>query len=176
MKRRARAIAASISPVKRLGLLALVFTFALQAYFIQTHLHPQQFAPVMAVTLAADDPASHLPADPLDPITCKLCREIVHSGAAMAPAALPCFSCSTGSPPPFPSRNCRPPPWRRKPAGKAAVLPPTDLPILARVMRKTRPRIDRRALPCLFGFGVQSCSVRTCFAAQAPPFFSHSQP
>ena len=33
MKRRARVIAASISPVKRLGLLALVFAFALQAYF-----------------------------------------------------------------------------------------------------------------------------------------------
>ena len=85
MKRRARVIAASVSPVKRLGLLALVFAFALQAYFVQTHLHPQQFAPV--VSQLAGDPASQLPADPLDPITCKLCREIVHAGTAMAPAA-----------------------------------------------------------------------------------------
>lgn len=87
MKRRARVIAASISPVKRLGLLALVLAFALQAYFVQTHLHPQQFAPVHTQALLSDDPAPQLPADPLDPITCKLCREIVHAGAAIAPAA-----------------------------------------------------------------------------------------
>ena len=87
MKRRARVIAASVSPVKRLGLLVLVFAFALQAYFVQTHLHPQQFAPVQAQALPADGPAPQLPADPLDPVTCKLCREIVRSGAAMAPAA-----------------------------------------------------------------------------------------
>ena len=85
MKRRARVIAASISPVKRLGLFVLVFAFALQAYFVQTHLHPQQFAPAQSIALLSDSPAP--PADPLDPITCKLCREIVHSGAAITPAA-----------------------------------------------------------------------------------------
>jgi hypothetical protein len=95
MKRHARVIAASISPVKRLGLLALVFAFALQSYFVQTHLHPQQFAPAQAMAMLSDgltpdvapDLAPQLPADPLDPITCKLCREIVHAGAAITPAA-----------------------------------------------------------------------------------------
>jgi hypothetical protein len=91
MKRRARVIAASLSPVKRLGLLALVFAFALQAYFVQTHLHPQQFAPAQTMAMLSDGlthgVAPQLPADPLDPITCKLCREIVHAGAAITPAA-----------------------------------------------------------------------------------------
>jgi hypothetical protein len=95
MKRRARVIAASISPVKRLGLFALVFAFALQAYFVQTHLHPPQLAPAQATALLSDGltpgvapgVAPQLPADPLDPITCKLCREIVHTGTAIMPAA-----------------------------------------------------------------------------------------
>ena len=86
MKRRARVLAASIAPVKRLGLLALVFAFALQAYFVQTHLHPQQFAPAKISALMSDD-GQQLPADPLDPATCKLCREIVFSGAAITPVA-----------------------------------------------------------------------------------------
>ena len=85
MKRRTRVLAASIAPVKRLGLLALVFAFALQAYFVQTHLHPQQFAP--AQTLALSDDGQSLTADPLDPALCKLCREIVFSGVAITPAA-----------------------------------------------------------------------------------------
>jgi hypothetical protein len=85
MKRRTRAIA-PVAPVKRLGLLALVLAFALQAYFVQTHLHPAQFTPAKAVT-QSDGGGQQLPADPLDPATCKLCREIVHSGAAITPMA-----------------------------------------------------------------------------------------
>jgi hypothetical protein len=89
MKRRTRALAASIAPVKRLGLLALVFAFALQSYFVQTHLHPQQLAPVHA--LSAGGAEVQVPVDPLDPATCKLCREIIHAGAAIAPA-VPTFT------------------------------------------------------------------------------------
>ena len=84
MKRRARALAASIAPVKRLGLLALVFAFALQAYFIQTHLHLQQLAPAKLQTMVSDGTAS---VDPLDPATCKLCSEIIHNGATITPSA-----------------------------------------------------------------------------------------
>jgi hypothetical protein len=86
MKRRARVIAASLAPVKRFGLLALVFVFALQAYFVQTHIHAQITAPLFKMA-AAEAPGAPLPSDPLDPATCKLCREIVHAGAAITPAA-----------------------------------------------------------------------------------------
>jgi hypothetical protein len=85
MKRRSRALAASIAPVKRLGLLALVFAFALQAYFVQTHFHLQQLAPAKVQATLSDGTGS--PVDPLDPATCKLCREIIHTGATITPAA-----------------------------------------------------------------------------------------
>jgi hypothetical protein len=86
MKRRARILAASIAPVRRLGLLALVLAFALQAYFVQTHLHPQRFAPASGQAMLSDGPLKAA-ADPLDPTTCKLCREILHAGTAITPAA-----------------------------------------------------------------------------------------
>ena len=73
-----------MQPVKRLALLALVLAFTLQAYFVQTHIHPQLVAPLMTV-MASD--SAPLPADPLDPATCKLCREIVSFGNAVTPAA-----------------------------------------------------------------------------------------
>jgi hypothetical protein len=73
-----------MQPVKRLALLALVLAFTLQAYFVQTHIHTQLIAPLLTVT--ASDGAA-LPTDPLDPDTCKLCREIVSFGTVVTPAA-----------------------------------------------------------------------------------------
>lgn len=78
-------MAVSPTPLKRLGLLALVFAFALQAYFVQTHIHQQLTQPLVKI-VTAEGSGSSLPADPLDPTTCKLCREIVASGVAIAPA------------------------------------------------------------------------------------------
>lgn len=85
MKRRARAIAATLAPARRLAMLVLLLAFAFQAYAVQTHLHAP--APAMAAQLLQGHaPAKPLPADPLDPATCKLCQELVHSGAAITPA------------------------------------------------------------------------------------------
>lgn len=77
--------ASARSPLQRLGLLALVFAFALQAYFVQTHIHAQLTQPLVKI-VAMEGPGSTLPSDPLDPATCKLCREIVTTGAAVTPA------------------------------------------------------------------------------------------
>lgn len=87
MKRHARVIAASMAPMKRLGLIALVLAFALQAYFVQTHIHAQNIAPLLTIDRDAATPVDPLPTDPLDPVTCKLCREIATAGAAITPAA-----------------------------------------------------------------------------------------
>lgn len=85
MKRRARALAASIAPARRLALLAVLLAFVFQAFAVQTHLHGQPAAATLAQHVFAVGPAKPLPADPLDSTTCKLCQELVHAGAAMTP-------------------------------------------------------------------------------------------
>lgn len=87
MKRRARAIAATLSPVRRLAMLAILLVFAFQAYAVQTHIHGQpRGASAAAQQFRNNAPAQPLPNDPLDPATCKLCQEMVHSGAVITPA------------------------------------------------------------------------------------------
>ena len=85
----AASLASARSPLQRLGLLALVFAFALQAYFVQTHIHAQLAQPQVKV-VSVEDTGGSLPGDPLDPTTCKLCREIVTTGVAVTPA-MPAF-------------------------------------------------------------------------------------
>ena len=68
---------------RKLGLLLLALAFGLQAYTVQTHIHAQLVTP--AVMLVSTDDG-HPPADPIDPHTCKLCREIV-TAIAVVPAA-----------------------------------------------------------------------------------------
>ena len=87
MKRRPRAIAPALSPVRRLGMLALLLAFAFQAYIVQTHIHGQ-LQPASAITqVQGETPDRPTPNDPLDPATCKLCQELVHSAAVLTPAA-----------------------------------------------------------------------------------------
>jgi len=86
MKRRARAIAATLAPVRRLAMLAVLLAFTFQAYAVQTHLHGQPAQAIQNLAAHHDAPAKPLPADPLDPATCKLCQELIHSGAAITPA------------------------------------------------------------------------------------------
>jgi hypothetical protein len=66
-------------------MLALLLAFAFQAFAVQTHLHGQPAGTVQQVQ--GDTPAKPLPSDPLDPATCKLCQELVHSTAVITPAA-----------------------------------------------------------------------------------------
>ena len=69
-------------------MLAVLLAFAFQAYAVQTHIHGQPRGPSAAVQQFRDSgPAQPLPSDPLDPATCKLCQELVHSGAVITPAA-----------------------------------------------------------------------------------------
>jgi len=91
MKRRSRAIATAFAPVRRLAMLVMLLAFAFQAYAVQTHLHGKPFSAAPVQLLKADAPAKPLPADPLDPATCKLCQELVHAGAAITPAG-PAFT------------------------------------------------------------------------------------
>lgn len=86
MKRRARAIATTLAPVRRLAMLAVLLAFAFQAYVVQTHLHSQPLPGTVHQIAQGESPAKPLPSDPLDPATCKLCQEIVHSGVAITPA------------------------------------------------------------------------------------------
>jgi hypothetical protein len=87
MTRRARTIAATISPVRRLVMMAVLLAFAFQAYVVQTHLHGQPAQGPAIQQLHQDHgPAKPLSSDPLNPATCKLCQELIHSGAAITPA------------------------------------------------------------------------------------------
>jgi hypothetical protein len=83
MKRRARTVAATFAPVRRLVMLLVLVAFAFQAYVVQTHIHGAS-ARLVQVS-QAHSPAKPLPNDPLDPATCKLCQELVHAGAAITP-------------------------------------------------------------------------------------------
>ena len=85
MKRRSRVIATAFAPVRRLAMLVLLLAFAFQAYAVQTHLHGKPFSAAPVQLLKAHAPAKPLPADPLDPATCKLCQELVHAGAVITP-------------------------------------------------------------------------------------------
>jgi hypothetical protein len=91
MKRRSRTIAVAFAPVRRLAMLVVLLAFAFQAYALQTHLHVKPLSATPVHMLKADIPAKPLPADPLDPATCKLCQELVHSGAIITPAG-PAFT------------------------------------------------------------------------------------
>jgi len=86
MKRRARAIAITVAPVRRLAMLAVLLAFVFQAYAVQTHLHFQPAPAKTAPLHQVRTPAKPLSGDPLDPATCKLCQELIHSGAAITPA------------------------------------------------------------------------------------------
>jgi hypothetical protein len=86
MKRRASAITTTIAPVRRLAMLAVLLAFVFQAYAVQTHLHGQPLQGAVHLHQAGGDPAKPLPHDPLDPATCKLCQELIHSGATITPA------------------------------------------------------------------------------------------
>ena len=83
MTGRVRAIADTFGSARKLGLLLLALAFGLQSYTVQTHMHAQLVAP--AVMMLNTD-GGHPPSDPIDPHTCKLCREIVAAVAVM-PAA-----------------------------------------------------------------------------------------
>jgi len=83
MRGRARAIADTLGSARKLGFLLLALAFALQSYTVQTHIHSQLTVPAVLVMAGGD--TGHPPADPLDPHTCKLCREIV-AAVAITPA------------------------------------------------------------------------------------------
>jgi hypothetical protein len=76
----------TLAPVRRLAMLAVLLAFAFQAFAVQTHLHGQPASAKSVQMAQGDAPAKPLPTDPLDPATCKLCQELIHSGAAVTPA------------------------------------------------------------------------------------------
>jgi hypothetical protein len=68
-------------------MLAVLLAFAFQAYVVQTHIHGQTRAAATVQQVLAGGPERPLPNDPLDPATCKLCQELVHSVAVVTPTA-----------------------------------------------------------------------------------------
>jgi hypothetical protein len=87
MPRRIRATPAPATVSRRLVMLFALLAFALQAYLIQTHIHGQPIAPMLGSHISA--PAEPAPSDPLAPVNCALCQEILHAGAAITPDAIP---------------------------------------------------------------------------------------
>ena len=86
MKPQARAIAMSPpSLLRRLLLLWVVLAVSAQAYLVQTHVHGQPVGSPLQVSNPAPAPVS--PGFPIDPATCQLCKEMIHAGVAVTPAA-----------------------------------------------------------------------------------------
>jgi hypothetical protein len=67
-------------------MLAVLLAFAFQAYIVQTHIHGQPQTASAIVQVQGDASNRPTPNDPLDPATCKLCQELVHSTAVLTPA------------------------------------------------------------------------------------------
>jgi hypothetical protein len=70
----------------------MVLTIAVQGYFTQTHIHPQNLASSsIAQKLNESSPGHHnFPVDD-DPANCPLCQQFLHNGQFVAPAALVFF-------------------------------------------------------------------------------------
>lgn len=64
--------------------LVVLFTFTLQAFLVQTHLHNLPISVLPPGTVTAAAPTSKAP---LDADKCFLCQEYVHSGTYLTPAA-----------------------------------------------------------------------------------------
>jgi hypothetical protein len=81
-QRRQRAAANGAS--RTLLNLVVLFTFTLQAFLVQTHLHnlPVSFLPSGTVTASAPSPKA-----PIDADKCFLCQEYVHGGTYLTPTA-----------------------------------------------------------------------------------------
>jgi hypothetical protein len=87
MSRRPRAIAKPASTASRWVTLAAILAFFLQNLAIQTHIHPADI-PVLVKAAATQTPVP-APLKAQDPIDqCRLCQELVHAGAFVAPSAV----------------------------------------------------------------------------------------
>ncbi|MDB5740402.1 MAG: hypothetical protein JWP16_1442 [Alphaproteobacteria bacterium] len=87
MTRRPRAIAKQASTARRWLTLAAVLAFFLQNLAVQTHIHPADL-PILAKVATAHAPAP-APLKAQDPINqCRLCQELIHAGAVVAPSAV----------------------------------------------------------------------------------------
>jgi hypothetical protein len=81
-QRRQRAVANGAS--RLLLNLVVLFTFTLQAFLVQTHLHNLPVSSLPSGTVTASAPA---PKAPIDADKCFLCQEYVHGGTYLTPAA-----------------------------------------------------------------------------------------
>jgi hypothetical protein len=87
MTRRPRAIAKQTSTARRWLTLAAILAFFLQNLAVQTHIHLADL-PILANVAAAQTPVP-APLKAQDPIDqCRLCQEMVHAGAVVAPSAI----------------------------------------------------------------------------------------
>ena len=84
---RTRAIARSTPAARRWLTLAALLAFFLQTLAVQTHIHTLDQAP--AAKLAAAHTVPVVPPKSQDPVDqCRLCQELVHAGAFVAPSSV----------------------------------------------------------------------------------------
>ncbi len=63
-----------------------LLAFFLQSFAVQSHIHPLN-TPAAVAAAVNTIPAPAKPLDPLDLGSCRLCQELIHAGAFVAPSA-----------------------------------------------------------------------------------------
>jgi hypothetical protein len=86
MARRSASLVQKAPASQRLVTLFALLAFFIQSFALQTHIH-STLLPLASVTTAAHTPAP-APLNNQDPVDqCRLCQELVHSGAVITPSA-----------------------------------------------------------------------------------------
>lgn len=87
MPRPVRAAIRQAPAARRWVTLLVLVAFFLQSLAVQTHIHPQSDTPAVARVAHVPGPSPLKSQLPLEQSGCRLCQELVHSGAVVTPAA-----------------------------------------------------------------------------------------
>lgn len=82
----AASLALKQSATRRYVTLFALLAFFLQSFAVQSHIHPLD-KPTAASAAIGNIPAPVKKIDPVDLGSCRLCHELLHAGAFVAPAA-----------------------------------------------------------------------------------------
>lgn len=82
----AASLAVNQPAMRRYVTLFALLAFFLQSFAVQSHIHPLD-KPATASTALQGVPAPVKKIDPVDLGSCRLCQELIHAGAFVAPSA-----------------------------------------------------------------------------------------
>lgn len=82
----AASLAVNQPAIRRYVTLFALLSFFLQSFAVQSHIHPLD-KPATASIAFKDIPAPVKKIDPVDLGSCRLCQELIHAGAFVAPSA-----------------------------------------------------------------------------------------